>query len=143
MANEVRVGASLQIVQDADRQYMSRPGAFTDSLDNGDMVGPTPGTILVPTAGRDVYFPEFEPGWCNLQNLDEDNVVQVGIFDTITGRFHPLLELPPKKGYPVKLSRDLSEQYTGSGTGTTAPESYLRLKATGAACYVKVEAFRR
>lgn len=143
MANEIRISSSLSITVDSDRQYQSRPVAFVDSLDGGDLVGPFPGTLLIPTAGRDVYFTEFEPGYCILHNLDDTNYVEVGIFDTITNRFHPLLELPPKKGYPVKLSRNLTEQYTGSGTGTTAPESYLRLKANAAACFVSIEAFQR
>lgn len=143
MASEVRINAGLVITEDQDRQYASRPGAFTDDLVTGVMVGPFPGTLSIPTAGRDIYFTEFEPGWCFLHNLDDTNFVEVGIFDTITSRFHPLLELPPGKGFPVKLSRNLSEQYTGSGTGTTAPESYLRLKADTAACFVQIEAFKR
>ena len=143
MANEIRIGASLTITADSQRQYQSRPGAFVDDL-LGSFKGPTPGVLVVTTAGRDVYFTELTtPGLCFLHNLSEDYTVEVGVFDTITGRFHPLCELPPGVGYPICLSRNLQEQYTGSGTGTTAAESYLRLKAVGGTCDVSVEAFEK
>lgn len=139
MASEATIQCSLQITK-GHLSYRSSPTSFQADV-NGSR-GPSPGAVLVPTAGKDIYFDQLtNPSLCWMQNLDANNTVDVGIFDTITGRFHPLFELRPNEPTRIRLSRDLTEQYTGSGTGTTAPENYLRLKARVAACVVIIDAF--
>lgn len=139
MANEIRIQASLQINK-GELVYQSQPSAFQADMNTGK--GPSPGVLIVPTSGRDVYFTELTtPGYCRLMNLDDTNYVEVGIKDPQSNLFYPLLELPAGESFIVKLSRNLQEQYAGSGTGTTTPENYLRLKANKATCNVLVEAF--
>jgi hypothetical protein len=57
--------------------------------------------------------------------------------------FYPLIELLPGESYVFRLSRNIQEQYAGTGTGTTAPDNRLRIKANGASCVVLVEAFEK
>jgi hypothetical protein len=52
-------------------------------------------------------------------------------------------EVLPGESYVIRLSRNLLEQYAGSGTGTTGPENTFRLKANEAAVAALVEAFER
>lgn len=141
MANEIAVIAKITIVKDNIR-WQNGLQQFNVTMSGSK--GPTPDFLVIPTTGKDIYFDQLtEPGFCLLTNLDTANFVEYGLFDTLTNRFHPLGEIPPGTSWPIYLSRNLKEQYTNSGTGTTAPESYLRLKANGAACNVRVEAFER
>ena len=141
MADEATVRTSLTIKK-GSLFYTSQPSAFT-ATQTGEG-GPTPGQLMIPTTGRSIYLTELStPGLCRIQNLDDTNYVEWGIFDTLTNKFHPLGELLPGETYVFRLSRNLSEQYTGSGTGTTAPENYWHFKANFAACPVLVEAFEK
>lgn len=141
MANEATVLASVRIIR-GNLRYQNQPTSFQVDVDT--TVGPSPGAIAVPTDGVDVYFDQIsEPGICVIRNLDQDNYVEVGIKDPQTDTFYPMIEVGPGETWPMKLSRNLGEQYAGSGTGTTAPENYLRLKANGASCIVIVDAFGR
>lgn len=141
-AGKVTIRALLRIRKDEVDYVSPGGGQFTEVLAGYQGRGPSPGMLIVPTTGRDVYFTELtQPGWCYIQNLDSTNYVQVGIYDPQTGVYYPLLEFPPGIGYPVKLTRNLQEQYAGSGTGTTGPENYLRIKANRASCRVIVDAF--
>lgn len=141
MADEATIITSLQI-KVGNLEYQSRPTAFKATV-VGE-IGPTPGALIIPTTGKDIYFTELDvPGLCRIHNLDDINYVEYGIFDTITGRFSPLGELLPGENYILRLSRNLGEQATGSGTGTTGQENYLRFKANGASCTVVIEAFER
>ena len=142
MSQEGLVQSRLSI-RVGELSYVS-PYAKVMRIDVSTLRGPTPGQVVVPTTGRLIYFSELtEPGLCEIANLDDTNYVEVGIYDTITGRFTPLLEVGPQECWPLKLSRNLREQYTGSGTGTTGAESYLMIKANGASCDVFVGAFDR
>lgn len=146
MANEARVQSGLYIRKTSGAlillEYQSRPSAFL--ADVSGTKGPSPGAIRVPIAGVDISFPELTtPGLCWLHNLDATNYVEVGIYVPATLTFFPLLELMPGECYTVRLSRNLLEQYAGSGTGTTGSINKLRLKANTAPCNVRVDAFEK
>lgn len=141
MANEATIRSSLQI-RSGHLNYQSQPVAF--QADVAGAKGPVPGAVQVDTIGTDIYFSELDtPGLCRIQNLDTTNYVEWGIYDTVTGRFSPVGELLPGETFVFRLSRNFAEQYTGSGTGTTGAENYLRFKANQASCNVLVEAFER
>lgn len=141
MADEMRFTLQIQI---AKGKLIWSNGVRQFTLDMAGQGGPTPDSIIVPTTGKLIYFEQLTaPGFCLLTNTDDENFVEYGIYDTITGRFHPLGELPPETAWPIYFSRNLTEQYTNSGTGTTAPEDYFMVKAHGAACTVRIEAFER
>lgn len=143
MAKEITVQASLQI-KNGNLNYRSNPTAFNDDASGADPKGPTPGAVTISTAGTDVAFGELiTPGWCKLQNLDADNYVEYGIFSPTLNAFLVLGELGPGEVTVLKFSRNLLEQYSGAGSGTTGPINRFRMIANTASCYVSVEAFER
>lgn len=141
MADEAIVRSSLQI-KAGNVNYQSQPTAF--KADVTGRKGPVPGAIAVSTDGTDVDFGELTtPGLCRIQNLDPTNFVEYGIWEPATSTLYPLGELLPGETYILRLSRNLQEEYLGTGTGTSAPTNRLRFKANTAACNVVVEAFEK
>ena len=141
MADEARITSSLQILS-SKLQYYSRPITFT-----GDVIGSkggVPGAIAVALAGTNVDFSELTtPGYCRIQNLDDTNYVEYGIYDPETYKFYPLGELLAGETYVFRFSRNLAAEY-GTGTGTTgASTNQFQLKAYGSACDVLIEAFEK
>lgn len=148
MADEATVNATLTIQKQNDDgtriliDYDSRPASFTADVDGTK--GPSPGSITVSTDGTDVDFSELtEPGLCRLMNQDDTNFVEYGIREPATGTFYPLGEMLPGETYIIRLSRNLHEEYVGTGTGTSAPTNFFHIKADTAACNVLVEAFEK
>ncbi len=139
MANEIQVRASLQIKKD-NLDYSSKPTSFKADMTGSK--GPSPGALTATVDGIDVDFSELTtPGMCRIQNLDPDNFVEYGIWDPEGSTFYPLGELLPGESYPLRLSRNLQEEFM-TGTGTTgADTNRLRIKADTASCDVVVEAF--
>lgn len=148
MSNEARIRSGLQILKrnaTGDRtllDYQARPESF--AADVTGTKGPVPGAITCTTAGTDISFSELTtPGLCRIMNLDSNNYVEVGIWEPTGSIFYPLMELLPGESYVIRLSRNLQEQYAGTGTGTTAPTNTVRVKANAASCVVLVEAFEK
>lgn len=141
MADEITIRVSLRVVN-GTLYHQSNPTAFTANM--AGTGGPSPGTIVATTAGTDVYFTGLtEPGWCSFQNYDPTNYVQIGIYEPTGAVFYPMLELLPGEIVIVRLTRNLFEQYSGSGTGTSPQENKLRVKADVASCKVQVNGFDR
>lgn len=141
MADEITIRMSLHIKK-GNLEFQNYPTAFTTDMTTGK--GPSPGAVRVPTSGVDIYFTELTtPSWVWLHNLDTTNYVEWGIKDPQSVLFYPVGELEPGESALFKFSRNLQEQYSGSGTGTTTPENYFRLKANVAACNVIVAAFEK
>jgi hypothetical protein len=148
MANEATITSQLQIQKRTTAGNLTflgfGPGSF--SADVTGTLGPTPGAVLVTTAGRDIYFTELTtPGFCVIANLEPagGNYFEYGIKDPQTNVYYPLGEVLPGESYVIRLSRNLQEQYAGSGTGTTGPENYLRLKANAGTVRAFVGAFEK
>ncbi len=146
MANEASIVSSLAIRKQTGSivqiDYQSRPSAFKVTVTGRK--GPVPGAIAVSTGGTDVDLSELTtPGLCRLSNQDATNYVEYGIWEPATTTFYPFGEIGPGESYVVKLSRNFLEEYSGTGTGTTAPTNTFRMKANGAACNVLVEAFEK
>ena len=124
MADEARVTSTLTIGK-GNLDYASRPSVFSADVDAAAPTGPTPGSLLIATAGTDVSFAQLTTaGFCKLTNLDDTNFVEYGIWDSST--FHELGEIQPGEFYVIRLSRNM--------TG-------LRMKADTAACECVVEGF--
>ena len=141
MANEVTIVSSLRIVT-GNLIYQSQPTAFSAAMTGSK--GPTPGAISVPIGGVAVTFGELiTPGFCRLMNLDATNYVEYGIRDPGINVFYPLGEILPGESFILRLSRNLLEEYTGTGTGTTSTGNQFWLKANTATCYIVVEAFEK
>lgn len=139
MSDEAQIRSSLQINK-GNLNYQSQPTAFNADVATGK--GPSPGAITAALAGTDVDFGELvQPSLCRLMNLDDANFVEYGIREPATGFFYPLGELLPGESFVLRLSRNLQEEYTGVGTGTSAPTNFFHLKANTAPCVVLVEAF--
>lgn len=145
MADEARISCQLTVLKrgssgEALIDYASRPAAF--SADVNGTKGPTPGSLTVPTGGKVVPLNELTtPGWCRIMNQDATNYVEYGVYDPDYDRFYPFGELGPGELTVFKFSRNFREEYEGTGTGTSAPSSYLFMKANTADVNVLVEAF--
>lgn len=146
MSNEATIQASLQVLKTDSSSgislidYNSGGGSFNATVVGTK--GPCVGSIRVPTSGKDVNLSELTtPGLVRLKNQDPLNFVQYGIRDPISGFFYPLGEILPGESYVLRFSRNLQEEYTNTGTGTSAPINFFHIKADTAACVVLVEAF--
>jgi hypothetical protein len=140
MANEAQVRSSLQIIN-SPLHYQSQPTAFT--ADVTGIKGPCPGAFAASILGTDVDLSELTtPGLCRIMNLDDTNFIEFGIWDPEALKFYPLGEVLPGETYVLRLSRNLAQEYAGTGTGTTGPETNtLRIRADTAPCNALVEAF--
>lgn len=139
MANEATLQISLQIKKNS-LEYQCRPTSY--KADVSGQKGPVPGAFTVTTYGTDLDLAELTtPGLCRIQNLDETNYVEWGIYDPVTDAFYPLGEILATESYVIRFSRNVQEQYEGTGTGTTTPTKRVRFKANTANVNVLVEAF--
>lgn len=139
MANEITVRVSLTISKD----YLEYNKSRVFRADQNAIGGPTPGTVLISTNGTDLSLtPLDRPGLCVIQNLDEANTVLFGRYDPSNTRFYPAIALKPGECFVIRLS-DLwaEEEFSGTGTGTDATVTTIRLKALNDPCLVTVEAF--
>lgn len=140
MTREARLDIALSI-----RKLPMDERSFptTQTIDVANIGGPTPGTILVDTAGTNIDLSQLTtPGLCWMQNLDAANYVEYGMWDASTSHFEPLGEIGPGEFYCIKLSRNLGLEY-GAGTASAGSGNSLRLRANTAACKVKINAYER
>jgi hypothetical protein len=142
MSTTVNVNGNLQIQDSTGRLRYQRSSSF-QSTGDGDFVGPTPGTVTATTTGVAVSLSQLtNPGPCYMQNLSLDYRAVVGIMDTSSGTFLPLLEFLPGEGYPVRLARMIEDELSGgAGTGTGGSGGSLWVKGVGGTVRFLVEAF--
>src|SRR5262245_7127288 len=125
MAGEVNVQAALSVRKSTDSgipliDYQGRPGTFRGDMDGS--IGPTPGALVVTTAGVDISLSVIsgaglDPGYGFVANYDTTNYIKVGISDG--SRFFSMLEVGPGEQYVYKLDRELGWTYSSTtGTGT-------------------------
>lgn len=139
MSNEARIMVSLQINKD-NIMYQSYPNAYT--MDVADGYGPSPGAFLVAVTGTDVDMSELvHPGLCYLYNMDDTNYVEYGVKDPDTGVFYPIGEIGPGECYVIKLTRNLGQDYPGTGVGTGVETNTFHFKANTASVWCRVDAF--
>jgi len=146
MSGEAKIQISLNIDKiDAtgNLSYRSYPLTFNADVDGA--LGPTPGAFIASIYGTDVDLSQLTvPGLCRLSNQDPTNYISYGICDPETDKFYPLGELLPGEFFLLRLSRELGQEYAGSGTGTGtsgANTNKLRFVSHTAPCAVLVEAF--
>lgn len=147
MADEARVQSSLSIIKD-DFQYQNRPVSFI--ADVGGRKGPTPGALTAPKYGKVVDFGELSTiGFCIIRNLEKkgeaaSRPLEYGIYDPGSGLTFPFGEVWPGEMYVLRLSPNLSEEYSGTGTGTTgAGANRFFIRGVGADVRCSIEAFER
>jgi hypothetical protein len=145
MANEatVRNGLSITNVTTAKFNYRSPQQGF--SADVSGVIGPTPGGLTVSLSGTDIDLSKLTAlgGLVEIINYDLTNRVEIGIYETATGTFYPFLELLAGESTVTRLSRNATEQFDGTvtGTGTFAENNTIRAKAYGAAVSIFFGAF--
>lgn len=105
--------------------------------------GPTPGLLSIPVHGRDIDLAELTvAGEVWITNNDPTNFVTFGIYDPETPAFYPLGEVLPMKSCQFRLSRALSEQFFGTGTGTgVEATARFHMRADTEAVDVVIEAW--
>lgn len=129
-------------VRKANSVWTAPQTAFNGTVAASPAKGPAPGAFTAAVTGTNVDLSQLStPAYCFITNMDDTNFVTVGVWDPVHAEFHPLMELLPGEGYPLRLSRRLGQE-KGTGTGTYFNEgSRLRVVADTAPCVVKVEAF--
>ncbi len=139
MASEASITVGLQI-RKGNLNYGENTSFQADVL---VAQGPTPGLVVATTAGVQASLALLtNPGLCWLANLSSDYRVEVGIKDTSSGLFEPLLELLPGESYVIRLARNIGSELTGGvGTGTAGSGGVLWLKSIGGTANCRVEAF--
>lgn len=139
MANEITVTSTLS-VKKGNLSFTDTNGLFRATM-NGS-VGGAPGLVLVPTDGVSIDLSALDtPGVCKMTNLDATNYVEYGIRDPDSGLFYPLGEIQAGESYIIRLSRNLKDQFTGTGTALGVQDNTLFFKAFGAECAVVIVAF--
>jgi hypothetical protein len=140
MSREVTVRSGLGFRFGGRQMYQSRRQQFYADL--AVYKGPTVGALTVPVGGEVVHMNEVtQPGFYEITNLEPDggNYVTYGLYDSLTGRFHPWGEIAPGEQYVGKFARELQVQYTGTGTGTTGDVDQVFLKANSAPVVVLLQ----
>jgi len=141
MANEITVTGQL-VISSGQIDYASRPTSFRADMDGAK--GPSPGAVSVGAMGTQIDLSELaHPGMCRMQNLDDTYTIHVGIYDSDSDRFFPMIELKPGENYIFRLSSYLSRDLsTGtSGTGTLGAANQLWARCDGGVADLLVEAF--
>lgn len=126
MSNEILINSTIQ-VKNGNLWYPATSGSL--QADMANVGGPTPGSIVVATTSTgtkiEVAAELTQPGWIRLQNLDDTNFVEWGIFDS---SFLPVGELLPGEHCIFRISRN----YSAGGTRSMrarADTAYLKLRA--------------
>ena len=143
MSNEASVRSALTINKDT---FQHRPSRTAFNMDVEGRMGPSPGGLTIPIGGVVVDLSQFvTPGLYEIANLEEEggNYFTYGIYDPEQGRFYPWGECHPGQSFVGLFSRDLREEYVGTGTGTTAPTNKVFLKANGGTVAGYLGAFER
>jgi len=142
LANEAQILSSLTI-RKGNLVYQSQPVSFSADVDGTD--GPTPGAVSVSYVGTVIDLSELTtPGFCRMVNIDDNYIVDVGIYDGVS-KFYPMIELRPGEPTVVRLSRYLGEEAgPGTGTGTTGAginQLMMRTRVADTDTVVIVDAF--
>lgn len=135
MADEARVTCGLSIRKTSDgvviMDYRAGVSAFVADVSGAG--GPYPGGVVIPTTGTDIDLTKLTAygGFIHLENYDADNRFEWGIYDAEMNHYLPVGEVLPGEAYTWRLSRNFSEEFTQTGTGTSSGLRYLRCKAFG------------
>lgn len=148
MADEATVITTLNIRKTDGAlvvlEYQSRPGQFRADVDGTK--GPVPGAFTVLRTGTIVDLSQLTtPGLYRIMNMssDEENYIEYGIYDPQTDVFTPWGELLAGESYVGRFSRNLLEEYSGTGTGTTGATNKVMLKSFNASAVALLEAFEK
>lgn len=142
MANEINIQWSLNV---RVPNVMPRPFAFTFNRACSSYQGPTPGYLTATTTGVQITTTGItDPSVAIFSNLSTDARLLIGIKDTSSGAFEPLLELDPLEAWPIPLARMLgSELSGGAGTGTAGSGGVLWAKGVDASVNFIADIFGR
>lgn len=140
MANEVQVTNSLQVTFPSSAPFR-RQWQFTRTL--AAYQGPTPGFLTATVTGVQVTLTGLtNPGVAWVQNYSDTYRLLLGIKDTSSGFFEPVIELFPLEAWPIPLARMIGSELTGgSGTGTAGSGGILWAKGVDGSVDFSVEAF--
>ena len=137
MSDEIKIRTQVTI-RKGNVDYRSNPTQTVE--DQTGEGGPAPGAFLVTTTGQNVDLSQFTtPGRVWIQNQDDTNYIEVGVHDGTL--FHPFLEILQGNIETVRFSRNIGEEQTIPGTGTTGNVNTIYVKAHGASCWVTFDAF--
>lgn len=123
---------------------VSKQAEFRVTVDG--QKGPAPGAITASRGGEIVDLSMFTiPSLCYIESQDGDtgNYVELCIYDPQTGKTYPFIEVGAGELYVFKLTRNLLEEYAGTGTGTTGPTNKLLVRSFNNPANVVIGAFEK
>lgn len=134
----IQVRQGLTIAGGLNGSFSTQPSSF--NAVQSIVIGPSPGLVLATKQGTNVSLAALQtPGVCWIQNLDQTNYVEIGIWDPSTLEFYPLIEMLPGEFWQFRLSRFIGTDIgTGSGTTPGVGAKQLRIKGIGGSCYCNV-----
>lgn len=139
MANEITVTNQVRI-NNGNLQEFGQPASFRMNMDS--VQGPTPGFVTVPTTGVDLDLSALSSfGVCRIRNLDETNDIIYGIKEPSSGFFYPIGKVRPGHHWWIDLADELLQEFTNTGTGTSAATNKFHIRAKNAACKAIVDAY--
>lgn len=104
MANEWLVTHQVRLINGSLKYD---PGEVSFRADQTTKKGPSPGFLLISTAGEDITFTDLTtPGIVVIKNLDAANFVEYGIWDGST--FHELGEVLAGEEFVFRMSRNMT-----------------------------------
>ncbi len=142
MAGELQITCSMRGTVGSIQIRSPEPSRFLANLSLVN--GPTPGAFPVSVSGTDIDLSLLTtPGICFIQNLDATNFVTLGSYDPDTDSFVPICEYLPGEVWPMRLSRSVVRESTGTGTQAGGYNSVLQLRANTATVWVRVDAYEK
>lgn len=148
MANEIQVRSGITINKALDsnatlfEKYTSPVQGFSKTKSN--VGGPSPGMVTVPVTGIEIDLSALTTaGVCEINNKDATNYITVGIRDPGTESFYPFAEIGPGESWVIPLSRDIRENWSTTGTGTSSATNMLWAEANTAACKAVFNVFEK
>lgn len=135
MANEATVQCGLVINGPGKQSFRSPITSFRATMSLAK--GATPGAQTITEVGTDISLAHLDnPGLAWFRNLEDPTdsgayAITVGRWDPDTDRFYPFIKLLPGEAFPLRLADQVTEEFSGTGTGTTATISTLRAKVVG------------
>lgn len=142
MSDEATIRQMVQIVVNGRKIYT--PSAASFKIDVSTSKGPTPGSVTATAGGVDVDLSHLTvPGLCHIINYSTTDYLEYGIYDSSSGVFYPLGEVAAESEYVFEFSRNLFDEFSGTGTLAASSTNKFRVRGGSSVVECAVNAFEK
>jgi hypothetical protein len=142
MSDEATIRQSIQISIGGRNIY--RPAAASFKRDVSTAKGPSPGSVTATAGGVDVDLSHLTvPGLCHIINYSTTDYLEYGVYDSSSGVFYPLGEVAAETEYVFEFSRNLFDEFLGTGTSPAASNNKFRVRGGNSVVECCVNAFEK